>query len=80
MVAMQLVATSVVGFVASALAQRAPHILPNPKADAAVKALVGAALVLASVWVKNGTGKGALIGAGIGIAHGAIAPLYPVLG
>jgi hypothetical protein len=47
--------------------------------DAAIKALTGVALVVASVWVKEGWGKAILIGAGVGLAVGAVGPLVPAL-
>ncbi|MHB8633020.1 MAG: hypothetical protein ACYDBQ_03500 [Thermoplasmatota archaeon] len=79
MVATQAVATAALAVAGSKLTTRLPTLTADPKTDAAVKALIGVGLVVASVWVKEGWGKSILIGAGVGIAVGAIAPLVPAL-
>jgi hypothetical protein len=79
MVATQAVATAVLAVTASKAANRLPALTSDPKTDMAIKALAGVALVVASVWVKEGWGKSILIGAGVGLAVGAVAPLVPAL-
>ena len=79
MVATQAVATAVLAVAGSKVVSRFPPLTSDPKTDAAIKALAGVALVVASVWVKEGWGKSILIGAGVGLAVGAIGPLVPAL-
>jgi hypothetical protein len=79
MVATQAVVTAVLAVAGSKLTSRFPPLASDPKTDAAIKALAGVALVVASVWVKEGWGKSILIGAGVGLAVGAIGPLVPAL-
>lgn len=79
MVATQAVTTAVLAVAASKAATRLPPLTANAQTDAAIKALAGVALVVASVLVKEGWGKSILIGAGVGLAVGAIAPLVPAL-
>ena len=79
MVATQAATGAVLAVAASKVVPRLPPVARDAKTDAAVKALVGLGLVLASVWVKNGWAKTALIGAGVGIATGAVTPFIPAL-
>ena len=79
MVATQAVATAVLAVAGSKVTSRLPPLTSDPKTDAAIKALAGVALVVASVWVKEGWGKSILIGAGVGLAVGAVGPLVPAL-
>ncbi len=79
MVATQAVATAVLAVAGSKLTSRLPPLTSDPKTDAAIKALAGVALVVASVWVKEGWTKSILIGAGVGLAVGAVGPLIPAL-
>jgi hypothetical protein len=64
----------------STVAKRLPLFIPNATADAMLKAALGVGAMLAAMAVKNDTGKAALIGLGVGVAHGALSKLYPVLG
>ena len=79
MVATQAVATAVLAVTGAKVIPKLPPLTSDPKTDAAIKALAGVALVVASVWVKEGWGKAILIGAGTGLAVGALAPLVPAL-
>lgn len=79
MVATQAVATAILAVAGSKVTSRLPALTSDPKTDAALKALAGVALVVASAWVKEGWGKSILIGAGVGLAVGALAPLVPAL-
>jgi predicted phage tail protein len=79
MVATQAVTTAVLAVAGSKVTSRLPPLTADPKTDAALKALAGVALVVASVWVKEGWGKSILIGVGVGLAVGAAGPLVPGL-
>jgi len=79
MVATQAVATAVLAVAGSKMTQKLPPLTADPKTDAALKAALGAALVVASVWVKEGWTKSILIGAGVGLAVGALGHIVPAL-
>jgi hypothetical protein len=79
MVATQAIATATLAVAGSKLVPRLPSLTANPQTDVALKALAGVALIVASAWVKEGWSKGILIGAGVGLAVGAVAPLVPAL-
>jgi hypothetical protein len=75
MVAIQATTGAALAVLANNQAIRLPQLASDPQTDAAIKALIGIGLVVASVWVKNGWIKTVLIGTGVGVTM-ATATIY----
>lgn len=77
MVATQAITTAILAVGGHQMVPRFQIPGVDPKTDAAIKALAGVALIVASAVLvkKDGWGKTILIGAGVGLALGAGIPL-----
>ncbi len=61
------------------LTTKIPQLNRDPQVDAAIKAALGLAVLLASVWIKEPLLKTAVLAVGVGVGSAAIVSLIPAL-
>lgn len=79
MVATQTALGMIGAVTAHRLTNQIPALNRDPQVDAAIKAGLGLAVVLASVWVKEPLAKTALIAVGVGVGSAAVFRFIPAL-